>query len=147
MLAQFNRESTAQFENRTKPRVYVRYITRSTLYEKLHFASRNWRKENKFCSMWIHYWNPFFWLPEKFNQQNKWSLWSGVELDRIDSDILLKKHKLHFNRLFCCNHTCYCVGMFLCYVTSAPRYESRSSMSLEVWFHGIPRNWLSQFRL
>ena len=28
-----------------------------------------------------------------------------------------KKHKLHFYRLFCCNHTCYCVGMG--FVTSA----------------------------
>ena len=53
------------------------------------------------------------------------------------SDILLKKHKLHLNRLFCCNHTCYCVNMILVtsasrYITPAsryhPRYQSRSSM-------------------
>ena len=47
------------------------------------------------------------------------------------SDILLKKqHKPHLSRLFCCNHTCYCVKMIS--VTSAsryhPRYQSRSSM-------------------
>ena len=29
-----NRESPAQFENRIKPRVYVRRITRSTMYKK-----------------------------------------------------------------------------------------------------------------
>ena len=53
------------------------------------------------------------------------------------SDILLKKHKLHLSRLFCCNHTCYCVNMVSvmsasCYITSASHYhlgyQSRSSM-------------------
>ena len=34
VLAQFNRESPSQFEDRTKPRFYVRRITRSTMYEK-----------------------------------------------------------------------------------------------------------------
>ena len=53
------------------------------------------------------------------------------------SDILLKKHKLHLSRLFCWNHTCYCVNLVS--VTSAsryiapascyhPRYQSRFSM-------------------
>ena len=53
------------------------------------------------------------------------------------SDILLKKQQLHLSRLFCCNHTCYCV--YIVSVTSAPRYitpasryhpryQSRSSM-------------------
>ena len=50
---------------------------------------------------------------------------------------MLKKHKLHLSRLFCCNHTCYCVNMVSVtsvsrYITSAsryhPRYQSRSSM-------------------
>ena len=31
--------------------------------------------------------------------------------------LLKKKHKLHLSRLFCCNHTCYCVYMVS--VTSA----------------------------
>ena len=63
------------------------------------------------------------------------------------SDILLKKHKLHLSRrLFCCNHTLYCVNMV--HVTSAsryitsesryhPRYRSRSSMYI---LGLIPRN-------
>ena len=34
---QVNRESPAQFENRIKPRVYVRCVTRSTMYEKNPF--------------------------------------------------------------------------------------------------------------
>ena len=43
-----NRESPAQFQNRTKPWVYVRRITRgtTTMYEKAPFVSWNWRKEN-----------------------------------------------------------------------------------------------------
>ena len=53
------------------------------------------------------------------------------------SDTLLKKHKLHLSRLFCCNHTCYCVNMVSVtsvshYITSAscyhPRYQCRSTM-------------------
>ena len=28
-------------------------------------------------------------------------------------DILLKKNNFIYTRLFCCNHTCYCVGMVL----------------------------------
>ena len=40
------RESPPQVENRTMARVYVRSITRSTMYQKLHFVSRNWRMEN-----------------------------------------------------------------------------------------------------
>ena len=35
---QSNRESPPQFENRIKPRVYVRRITRSTMYEKSPFC-------------------------------------------------------------------------------------------------------------
>ena len=62
------------------------------------------------------------------------------------SDILLIKHKLHISRLFCCNHTCYCVNMDSVtsasrYVTSAssyhPRYQSRSLMYIRGL---IPRN-------
>ena len=41
------------------------------------------------------------------------------------SDILLKKHKLHLSRLFCCNHTCYCVNMVS--VTSTSRYKTSAS--------------------
>ena len=58
----------------------------------------------------------------------------------------LKKHKLHLSRLFCCNHTCYCVNMVSVtsasrYITSAscyhPRYQSKSS----TYIRGlIPRN-------
>ena len=69
------------------------------------------------------------------------------------SDILLKKHKLHLNRLFCCNHTCYGINMVPVtsasrYITSAPyyhlRYPSRSSMYIRGL---ISRNWPRQFGL
>ena len=71
---------------------------------------------------------------------------SEVLLDNDDSDILLKKHKIRLSRLFCCNHTCYCVNMVSVtpaslYITSAsryhPRYQSRSSMYIR---RLIPRN-------
>ena len=47
-----------------------------------------------------------------------------------------------YNCLFCCNHTCYCIGMVSVtsassYVTSASRYQSRSSMYIRGLF---PRN-------
>ena len=50
-----------------------------------------------------------------------------------------KNHKLHLSRLFCSNHTCYCINIVS--VTSASRYhmgyQSRSSM----YTYGlIPRN-------
>ena len=62
------------------------------------------------------------------------------------SDILLKKHILHLNRFFCCNHTCYCVYMVSVtsasrYITSAscyhPLYQNRSSLYIRGL---IPRN-------
>ena len=42
------------------------------------------------------------------------------------SDILLKKHKLHLSRFFCCNHTCCCVNM-VSLMTSASRYKTSAS--------------------
>ena len=60
------------------------------------------------------------------------------------SDILLKRHNLHKNNrcLFCCNRTCYWVGMVFVTsasrtVTSMSRYQSRSSMYIRGL---IPRN-------
>ena len=88
----------------------------------------------------------FFWLPEKFNQQNKWSLW-GFLFNKY-SDILLKKHKLHLYPFVLLQHTCCCVGMVSVtseprYVTSASHYQSRSSMYIRGL---IPRKWPRQFR-
>ena len=69
------------------------------------------------------------------------------------SDILLKKHKLHLSRLFCCNHTCYCVNMVSVtsvsrYITSLsryhPRYQSRSSMYIRGL---IPQNFAELAKL
>ena len=42
------------------------------------------------------------------------------------SDILSKNINFFYNGVFCCNHTCYCVGMVS--VTSASGYQNRSSM-------------------
>ena len=59
------------------------------------------------------------------------------------------KKNFIYNRLFCCNHFYYCVGMVyvtsaLHYATSASRYQNRSSMY--IWGL-IPRNWPRQFGL
>ena len=43
-------ESPPQFENRIKARVYVRSITRSTMYQKAPFFSRNWRMESSYVA-------------------------------------------------------------------------------------------------
>ena len=69
------------------------------------------------------------------------------------SNILLKKHKLHVSRLFCCNQTSNCVNVVSVtspshYITSAsrditsasrhhPRYQRRPSMYIRGL---IPRN-------
>ena len=76
--------------------------------------------------------NPFFWLPKKFKQQNKWS-WCIFQKNY--SNILLIKTNFMNNRLICCNHTFYCVCMVPMMsashnVTSAPRYQSRSSVNI-----------------
>ena len=47
--------------------------------------------------------------------------------------VIKKTINFIYNRLFCCNHTCYCVSMVsvtpaLRYVMSVSRYQSRSSM-------------------
>ena len=60
--------------------------------------------------------------------------------------ILLKKYNFIYNSLYCCDHTCYCVGMISVmsaspYVPSEslyhPLYQSRSSMYIRDL---IPRN-------
>ena len=40
-----SREIPAQFEDRIKPPVYLRRITRRTMYEKAPFVSGNWYRE------------------------------------------------------------------------------------------------------
>ena len=57
----------------------------------------------------------------------------------------MKNINFIYNRLFCCNHTCYCVGIVS--VTSASRYQSRSSMCIRGLIPRNPRNWPRQFRL
>ena len=60
-----------------------------------------------------------------------------------NGDILLEKNmNFIYSRLFCCNHTCYCVGTVSVtsashYVMSASHYQSRSSMYIRGL---IPRN-------
>ena len=58
---------------------------------------------------------------------------------------------IHFiyNLLFCCNHTCYCVGMVAAmsaprYVRSASRYKSISLMNIRVGKGGKIRNRYNQ---
>ena len=103
---------------------------------KLHFVSRNWHMENKICSMLVHlyiYIDYSYYLKSLISRMNEVYVFFNNY-----SDILLKitPHKLHLNRLFCCNHTCNIVS-----VTSASCYhqcyQSRSSMYIRGLF---PRN-------
>ena len=59
------RESLAQCENRVKPQVYVDPIYLELCMKKHHCVNQNWRKENKFDSMWVQsYKNPFFMITQ-----------------------------------------------------------------------------------
>ena len=117
------RESPPQFENRIMARVYVRSITRSTMYQKsstLLAGTGVWKISSVACGF------------------------SSIKIDYSDYPKNLisrinevEKPKLHLSRWFCCNHTCYCVHMVSVtsvsrYITSSsryhPRYQSRSSM-------------------
>ena len=89
---------------RIKPRMYVR---RSNVFKlkKLHSVSRNWRKENYFCSMWAQLYK----IP-LICQHNKWSsyytavyywkninfiysiLWNVVAVCFRQSNLLLYDH-------------------------------------------------------
>ena len=122
------RESPPQFEHRLMAGVYVRNITRSTIYQKAPFC---W-PELASVACWFSSIN------------NDYSDYPKSLISRINevyvfsikyrySNILLKKHKLHLSRLFCCNHICCCVNMVSVtpesrYITSAlyfhPRYQS-----------------------
>ena len=64
-------------------------------------------------------------------------------------------NKLHLNRLFCCNHTCYCVYMVLgrqSYVIYRQRQVIARVIKVDprctyvVLFQAILRNWTRQFR-
>ena len=58
------------------------------------------------------------------------------------SDIVLKNQELHLSRLFCCNHTCYCVNMVsvtvaALNVTSATRYHTRYQSRSSMYIHSL----------
>ena len=87
-------------------RVYVRSITHSTMYQKLHFVSQNWHMEISsvacgFSSIKIDYSDYSKSLISRINEDYVFSIKYRY------SDILFKKHKLPLSCLFCCNHTCY----------------------------------------
>ena len=73
-------------------------------------------------------------------------IWLDPQSPNLKSDLLTATLKLHLSRLFCCNHTCYCVNMVSVtsassYITPAscyhPCYQSRSSMYIRSL---IPQN-------
>ena len=66
----------------------------------------------------------------KVSEKYRYKVYNDFSIKYRYSDILLKKKNLKhlnfiYNRLFCCNHTCYCVGMIS--VTSASRYVTQAS--------------------
>ena len=127
-------ESLAQFKNRINPWVYVRGIPRSTMYEKssILLAGTGVRKIST-VACWV---SP---IKIHFSDYPK-SLISRIKeviilLNNIDRYFIEKKPthiNFIYNRLFCCNYTCHCADMVSVtpasrYVTSASRYQSRSS--------------------
>ena len=128
------RESPSQFENRIMPRVFIRSIKRSTMYQKLHFVSQKISSVGcGFSSIKIDYSvrrMKFMYFSIKYRY----------------SDILLKNINFIYNRLFCCDHTCYCVNMVSVtsasrYITSTSRYHTRYQSRSSMYICGlIPRN-------
>ena len=123
-------------------RVYVRSITCSTMYQKAPFAV--WKISSVACglsSIKIDYSDCPESLISRINEVNIFTIKYPY------SAILLKqKHKFQLSRLFCYNHTCYCVNMVSVtsassYITPAswyhPCYQSRFSMYIRGL---IPRN-------
>ena len=95
-------ESTAQFGNQTKPGMYKRRITCSTMFEKASFCFG-------FSPIYIQFSDSLKSLVSRINEAYVFF----NKKYRYFIDILLKKTPINFiyKRLFCCNHTCYCVGM------------------------------------
>ena len=111
-------------------RVYVRSITRSNMYQSsmILLAGTGVSKIRSvacgFSSIKIDYYDYPKSLISRINEFYVFSIKYRY------NDILLKQHKLHLSRLFCCNHTCYCVNMVSVtavsrYITSASRYHPR----------------------
>ena len=100
------RESPPQFENRIMARMYVRSITRSTMYQKcsiLLAGTGIWKISSVACgfsSIKMDYSDNPKSLISRINEVY------GFSIKYRYSNILLKKHKLHLSRVFCCNHTC-----------------------------------------
>ena len=68
-------------------------------------------------------------------------MYSDYPKSLISRIIEVYEHKIHLCRLFCCNHTCYCVNMVS--VTSAPRYHPRYQSRSSMYIHGlIQRNFV-----
>ena len=78
------RESPSQFENQIMPRVYIRSITGSTMYQKA--PNGVWKVSVVACGF------------------------SSIKIDY--------RMNLIYNRLICCDHTCYCVNMVTLYNVS-----------------------------
>ena len=118
--------------------VYVRSITRSTMYQKssVLLAGTGICKISsvacEFSSIIIDYSD----YPKSLiSRKIKFIFLFNKYIERYF--IEKKTHKLHLSHLLCCNYTCYCVNMVSVtsasrYIMSAsrfhPRYQSRSSM-------------------
>ena len=109
-----NHESLA-FENKMKHRVYVRPITRCIMYEKnsILLAGTGVRKISSVAC--------------GFSPKKSVFLIAKKKLISRINEVYVFICSINFicNRLICCKHTCYCVGMVS--VTSASRYQSKYS--------------------
>ena len=118
----FNRESPVQFENRIKPRVCIRRITQSfTMFVRkssILLADTGVKKNSPvacgFIPIKIHFSDPLKSLISRIIEV--YVFFNKISLNEVY--VFFDKISLFiYNRLFCRNCTCYCVGMVS--VTSA----------------------------
>ena len=137
--------SSAQFENRIMPGVYKEhyawyYVPKSSI---LLAGTGAWKISLIACgfsSIAIDYSD---YLKRLISRKMMLMYFS---LKYRFSGISLKRHQLHYNCFFCCDHTCYCGNMISVtsasfYLTSASRYLPRCQSRSLMYIRGlIPRN-------
>ena len=129
--------------------VYVRSITHSTMYQKssILLAGSGIDKISSVACGFSYIKIDYSVYPKSLISRINEVYVFSMKYCYSYSDILLKKkHKLHLSRLFCCNHTCYCVNMVSVtsasrYIMSASRYHLRYQSRSWMYIRGlIPRN-------
>ena len=138
-------ESQPQFENQIMARVYVRRITRSTMYQKAPLC----KPELTYGKLVLqHVGSALLKSSILIIRKSLISRINEVYVFLIKYCFLaiLKNINFSYNHLICCNHACYCANMVSVtsaslYVTSASRYHPRYQSKSSMYIRGMtPRN-------